>query len=165
MAERPPRVYCVDTSALIDLPIHYPRSVFGDTVWRSLEHLISARRLRVPREVRRELGKREGDEIYRWVKARPTMIVGPDAHEQRLLREIMERYPDWVDHETTLPVADPVLIALARSYNPTGIVVTHERPRGPGALKIPNVCQHYGIQWMTLPQMFVNEGWRFSPAP
>jgi hypothetical protein len=25
--------------------------------------------------------------------------------------------------------------------------------------------QHYGIQWMTLPQMFVNEGWRFSPAP
>jgi len=29
-------------------------------------------------------------------------------------------------------------------------------------MKIPNVCAHYGVTHMTLPQMFVTEGWNFG---
>jgi hypothetical protein len=77
----------------------------------------------------------------------------------------MDRFPTWVDYETSQPVADPVVIALARSYNPTATVVAHETPGGAGAMKIPNVCGVYGISWMTLPQMFVAEGWNFAGPP
>lgn len=106
-------VYCVDTSALIDLPLHYPSKVFNDTVWRSMEVLISTARLRAPREVRRELAKQEGDEVHRWVKRHSNLIVGLPPKQQTLLKEIMDRFPTWVDYETAQPVADPVLIALA----------------------------------------------------
>ncbi len=78
----------------------------------------------------------------------------------------MDQFPTWVDYDTALPVADPVVIALARSYNPTATVLAHERMGGAGAMKIPNVCAHYNIGYMTLPQMFVAEGWTFSrPTP
>ncbi len=115
----------------------------------------------MPREVRRELGKQEGDEIYRWVKARASIVVPLDTTQQRLLQEIMRTYPAWVDHQTSLPVADPIVIALARSYNPSGIVVTHETLGGRGAMKIPNVCRDYGIRCIRLPEVFVEEGWRY----
>jgi hypothetical protein len=144
VADRQRRVYWVDTGALIDLPIRYPRSVFGDTVWRSLEILIAEGRLRVLREVRRELGKQEGDEICRWVRSRGTVVVPLDAQQQHLLQEIMARYPRWVDHQTNLPVADPIVVALARSYAGSGTVVTHETPGGRGAMKIPTCVKTTG---------------------
>lgn len=156
------RVYCIDTSALIDLPLHYPSKVFKDTVWRSMEVLIGTARLRAPREVRRELAKQEGDEVHRWVGRHGNLIVGLPPRQQALLKEIMDQFPGWVDHETSLPVADPVVIALARSYDPSATVLAHERAGGPGAMKIPNVCAHYNIACMTLPQMFVAEGWNFG---
>jgi len=165
VAERPTEIYCVDTSALIDLPLQYPRSVFGDAVWRSLDILVSDGRLRVPREVRRELGKQEGDEIYRWVRSRGNMVIPLTLDQQGLLREIMARYSTWVDHQTQSPVADPIVIALARSYHPPGIVVAHEILGGPGAMKIPNVCRDYGIKCIRLPDLFVREGWRFASVP
>lgn len=161
MPSRTPGVYCIDTSALIDLPLNYPSKVFKGTVWRSLEGLIGTARLRAPREVRRELAKQEGDEVHRWVKGHNNLIVGLPSNQQVLLKQIMDQFPGWVDHETAQPVADPVVIALARSYNPLATVVAHERAGGPGAMKIPNVCAHYKITCMTLPQMFVAEGWTF----
>jgi hypothetical protein len=57
------RVYCIDTSALIDLPRHYPSKVFKGTVWQSIETLIGTGRLRAPREVRRELAKQDDESI------------------------------------------------------------------------------------------------------
>lgn len=137
--------------------------MFAGTVWRSLEQLVGAGRLRAPREVRRELFKQD-DEVYRWVKRHGSLIVGLAPQQQRLLKETMDRFPGWVDPETSAPVADPVVIALARAYNPPAVVVAHENPGGPGAMKIPNVCSAYKIPWMTLPQLFVAEGWAFGSA-
>jgi hypothetical protein len=130
-----------------------------------MEGLIGTGRLRAPREVRRELSKQE-DEVYRWVRRHGNLIVGLPPRQQVLLKEIMDRFPTWVDHETSQPVADPIVIALARSYNPPATVIAHENPGGSGAMKIPNVCGAYRIAWMTLPQMFVAEGWTFTvPTP
>lgn len=164
MASPPARVYCIDTSALVDLPRNYPSAVFQGTVWRSLETLIGVARLRAPREVRRELYKQD-DEVYRWVRRHGSLIVGLAPQQQRFLREIMDQFPTWVDHETSQPVADPIVIALARAYNPPATVVAHENPGGAGAMKIPNVCRTYDLSCMTLPQMFVAEGWAFGGSP
>lgn len=159
MAREEELVYVVDTSALVDLPILYPRAVF-DGLWTSLEQLIADQRLIAPHEVYRELGKKD-DEVFKWVKRHKAMFVDLGAAQQALLREILGAFPNWIDRETDKPVADPLVIALARSGSTPRCVVAHENPGGKGATRIPNVCQQYGIDYVKLAEMSVREGWRF----
>jgi len=74
--------YSVDTSALIDLWVrYYPPDVF-DTLWKHLDDLVRKGRLLAVDEVRRELEKKD-DELYKWVKARPNMLVPLDQTLQQ----------------------------------------------------------------------------------
>ncbi len=152
-------VYCVDTSALIDLPRHYPQASF-DAVWTSLELLIADKRLIAPREVLKELSKKD-DAVHRWAKKNSSMFLDLDGPQQALLSQIMSDFQNWVDLAATSPVADPFVIALARTGGSSRCVVSHENPGGPGAVKIPNVCQHYNVDHIRLVDVFVKEGWRF----
>ena len=54
--------------------------------------------------------------------------------------------------------ADPFIIAKAKVLN--GCVVTEER-RKPNAAKIPNVCEHFGVDYTNLQGFMEREGWRF----
>ncbi len=164
MANEPPVLYCIDTSALIDLRRRYPPKVFG-ALWVEIEALITAGRLIAPREVLREL-ERGDDYMFKWAKRHGAMFVDLDANQQQLLREILVAFPKWIDLDTDRPVADPMLIALARTRSladgaATRIVISHEVPGGKGATKIPNVCQQYGIPHIQLVDMFDREGWSF----
>lgn len=164
MASGPPPSYCIDTSALIDLGRRYPPRVFG-ALWSKVEELIAAGRLIAPREVLRELQKGD-DEMYQWAKGHPAMFVDLDHDQQILVAEIMAAFPSWIDTTTDRPVADPMVVALARSRTLADsgaprIVVSHEVPGGKGATKIPNVCQRYGVQHMQLVDVFEREKWSF----
>jgi hypothetical protein len=160
-------IYCCDTSALIDLRRRYPPKVFG-ALWTAIEDLIAAGRLMAPREVLRELEKGD-DEMYKFAKKHPAMFVDLDGDQQHLLAEIVTAFPKWVDTDTDRPVADPMVIALARHASlanggATRIVVSHEMPGGKGATKIPNVCQQYSIQHVQLVELFEREDWSFPAA-
>lgn len=153
-------VYCIDTSALIDLPRHYPQTVFPP-VWSSLEQLIVAERLIAPKEVLRELAKKD-DAVHKWARANGQMFVVLDGPQQTLLSQIMNDYQGWVDVSATTPVADPFVIALARTGGSPRCVVSHENAGGPGAVKIPNVCRGYAVEHIRLVDVFVKEGWTFT---
>jgi Domain of unknown function (DUF4411) len=112
VADGPP-VYCIDTSALIDLWRRYPQKVFGG-LWAAIEKLIEDGRLIAPREVLRDLQKGD-DEVYKWAKKRAKMFVDLDAEQQALLKEVLKDFPKWVDPLSQLPEADPLVIALARA--------------------------------------------------
>lgn len=56
------------------------------------------------------------------------------------------------------PVADPFLIARAMV---TGAVVVTEEKRKGNAAKIPNVCEHFNVDYMTLEDLMAEEGWQF----
>jgi len=164
MVSGPPAIYCIDTSALIDLRRRYPRKVFG-ALWAKVEELMAAGRLIAPREVLREV-ERGDDEMYQWAKKHRAMFVDLDHDQQTLLKEILAAFPSWVDTATDRPVADPMVVALARSRTLVDaggprIVVSHEILGGKGATKIPNVCQQYGIQHMQLVELFEKEDWSF----
>ncbi len=163
MADGPPPVYCVDTSALIDLWRRYPAKVFG-ALWTAVEQLIDQGRFIAPREVLRDLEKRD-DNVYKWAKKHSTMFVDLDAEQQALVKDMLKAFPKWIDLLSQQPEADPFVIALARSQSliPGGprIVVSHELPGGPGATKIPNACQKYNIPHIQLVDLFVKEGWSF----
>jgi len=140
-------------------PVTIPPAVFP-AVWTSLEQLVVAGRLIAPREVLRELAKRD-DVVHKWATANGHMFVNLDGPQQTMLTQIMTDFPGWVDLGASTPVADPFVIALARSGTAPRCVVSHENPGGPGAFKIPNVCQRYSVEHLRLVDVFVREGWTF----
>lgn len=156
-------VYCIDASALVDLKYDYPRTSFA-AVWTRLGALVPDGRLIAPREVYRELSKKE-DEVYAWAGANGAMFSDPDEQQQTIVREILKKYPRWIDVETERPVADPLVIAMARARRLAGVdcvVVVHEEMKGPGATRVPNVCREYDVPFMRLPEVIVAEGWSFA---
>ncbi len=59
---------------------------------------------------------------------------------------------------TGLPVADPFVIAAARIRG--GCVVTEEVKK-PNAAKVPNVCEHFGIECLNVEGFLEQNGWEF----
>jgi hypothetical protein len=54
--------------------------------------------------------------------------------------------------------ADSFVIAKAAVEN--RIVVTMEQPR-PHSVKIPNICDQFGVRWLSLEDFMAAEGWEF----
>lgn len=161
-------VYVIDTSALIDIKNIYPIDVFPG-VWSNLEKLVKNDRLAAPQEVLFELQKRD-DELTEWAKKHNTIFREPTPTQIDIVRQIL------VDHESFVKLgrgeydADPWVVALAYDLAHTQlavngskfdpIVVSHEELKG-NKIKIPYVCQKYGLKCIKALEMFRNEGWTF----
>jgi len=127
--------------------------------------LIEAGRLFAPREVLRELEKKD-DEILAWAKNFPLIFIEPDAQQLQLVKDILAKHAGLIDPNKYIPDADPFVIALALSRRqglfPSDCqVVTEEKLAGPGGLKIPNVCAAYNVPCIRLVNVFELEGWVF----
>jgi hypothetical protein len=134
--------------------------VFPD-LWDLAEELVRDGRLFAPLEVFREI--RPGDGIRDWASKRKSMFVDPDAAQGNLLREIRRDFPNIDRPGKPGPHADPWLIALTllrmRAEPKAKVhVITEETLKGPGSVKIPNVCSHYKIDCKKLPGIFATEG-------
>ena len=112
-------VYCIDTSALIDLKIYYPLNRFP-SMWQRLEQLVKVDRLIAPEQVFEELKPKlgsNGDEIYRWAKAHKRMFKALDSQQTKLATAIIAKFPGLIDPNKTIPDAGPFVIALASAIN------------------------------------------------
>lgn len=164
-------VYCIDTSALVDAWRPYPRDLFA--VWDQLERLVREGRLIAPSKVLTEL-QRKSDALLRWAQKHRRMFKRLDGEQLRLCAEICRLFPRLVDTSKAMEDAEPYVVALAveNTRKRSGetlferheyVVVTQERLSRPGERpRIPNVCQHYGLRWVNLFDMFRREGWRFE---
>jgi hypothetical protein len=103
--------YCIDASAFIDVRWYYPKDVFPG-VWNRISDLAKERRLVSPHEVRREL-QGKADEVLQWAKMRPSVFHKLDVKQQKIVREILQRFPILVDPNKLVREADPFVIALA----------------------------------------------------
>ncbi len=106
-----PPVYCIDTSALIDLHKLYPSDVFV-SLWEKLDELVKQGRLITPHEVFKEITRKD-DELLRWLKERKSMVTHLDQEQLDMVKGILQRFPQLVDPNRPLPEADPFIIALA----------------------------------------------------
>jgi hypothetical protein len=159
-------IYCVDTSTLIDLR-HYPRQVFG-SVWDRLEELVSSGRLISTDEVLVELERRD-DDVYRWAHTHRDLFRAPSREVILQVQQITNDFPDWGDlanRETAW--ADPLVVAEAVVeqrrqeavlFGTLCVVLTEERK--PPALRIPLVCERYGLDAVNFHEMLEREGWKF----
>ena len=163
----PRNIYCIDSCSLIFLLRIFSREVFHP-LCTILELLIEDRRLIAPREVFRELQKKD-DNVLQWANNFPLLFVEPDIEMLQSVTDIMDTHNTLVSHDSEYPNADPFVVALALNYQHNDedmvcFVVTEERVAGPGsmAIKIPNVCRDYGIQCVRLVEIFNLEAWVFQ---
>lgn len=161
-------IYCIDTSAFIDLRVLYPMDTFP-SLWDELDKLISSGRLISPAEVYDEIKKRD-TELLDWVKQRKSMFVKLDEAQDNEVKKVLAEFPDLSNAEKETPDADPFVVALALVRNNQSgqslflekcIVVQHERYNLTGKKKIPNVCRHYNIENIRIEQLFKLENWKF----
>jgi len=164
---QPIRIYCIDTSALVNMKILYPEDIFS-SLWRNLESLINKGFLISPSEVLEELRKKD-DELLKWALVHKTMFKDLDADQLEKVRSILRRFPGLVDFQKATPDADPFIIALAiceeqqrTLWDEHRIVISEEKPANSGARpKIPDVCKSYGVECISLTELFRKENWQF----
>ena len=151
-------ICCVDTSAFIDLNRRFPRDIF-ETIWTNIEAMSQGGDLIAPEEVFNELQVKD-DVIFKWAKDNRRSFLKLDSSQSEVVKDVLMRFPGFVDANRAIPIADPFVIALA--ITTTTCVVTEERFAKPNAKpRIPDACQHYKIQHYNLFDFFRAQGWKF----
>ena len=156
-------VYVFDSGPLIDLFRHYYRERFP-SLWKNFDRMVEDGRITSTREVSNEV-EGYGDELAEWAKQnRRKVFVTPTVTELEAVRDIfsVDHFQDMIRKKERMrgrPVADPFVIARAQCLD-NGCVVTTER-HSPNAPKIPNVCEHFGVDWTDLEGFMEREQWRF----
>jgi hypothetical protein len=150
--------YVIDTGALIDLwRRRYPRDVFP-TLWDNVDRMIQDGEIIAPQEVLHELEKQR-DDLCAWAK-KQKIFFSLDAEQLKWVKDIMSRFPSLIDPRSTDPDADPFVIALAISKGWS--VISSENRAGRGQwMKIPDVCDHYGLKCLPLLDFFREKQWNF----
>lgn len=156
-------IYIVDTNSFNVLENYYPARF--PSLWQNVDLLVREKRLLSVREVFNELDGTLSEEHFmqQWIKSNAGIFRSVSGDEGQFVADIFS-----VNHFRTLigqkqrlrgiPVADPFVIAAARACG--GCVVTEERMK-PNAAKIPNVCQHFGVDWTNIEGLLEREDWSF----
>ncbi|MEW6049533.1 MAG: DUF4411 family protein [Candidatus Zixiibacteriota bacterium] len=152
-------IYSLDSSSLIVAWTDaYPIAAF-ESFWKKLDELIAAERVVVSEEVFCELEKQD-DDLFKWVKVRPKMVVPHTEEIQDAVIELLKSHPLLIKATgTNRSGADPFVIALARCRK--AVVISQERTGSNGKPKIPDVCSHYKVPCERLKYLIANEGWKF----
>lgn len=157
-------MYVFDTNSLIVLFNHFYLDRFP-SLWARFDDLIVVQRIVSVREVYNEIMAYGGGEsrLLQWAKDHRNLFAQPTAEEMEFVAKIFS-----VPHFRTLirrkqmlqghPVADPFLVAKANLEN--GILVTQEERRD-NAAKLPNVCEHFDVQYTNLQGFMEREHWQF----
>jgi len=150
--------YSIDTSSLIHLK-HYPSDVF-QSLWENLENLIQNGRLISPREVLKELEKRD-DEILKWARIHKKMFRDLDPEQTKIVTDVLSNFLTLIDPNKETPDADPFVIALAKSEG-CSVITQEKKTTDPNSKpRIPNVCEKYNIKAISLFDFFRELKWKF----
>ena len=135
-------------------------------LWNALEELFATNRLISHRIVFDEI-TRAPDALAYWISSKKRFFLPVSYRQTELVARILARVPDLIDPDKEIDEADPWVIALAieKREAPTLLddhlgltVVTTENERSP--VKIPAVCQEFGVPHMNLKEFFADNGWK-----
>jgi hypothetical protein len=151
-----------DTSSLIVLKNFY-RGTFP-SLWSGLEQLVAKGSLISTREVFNELHNyNDADYVQEWARNHKTIFATPSNDELQFVARIFQipHFQAMIGRKELLkgtPVADPFVIAASAIKQ--GTVVTQEKLK-PNAVKLPNICQHFGIPYTDLEGFMAQQRWNF----
>jgi hypothetical protein len=154
--------YVFDSSPLSALFRNYYRRRFP-SLWQRFDALVVNGDIVSTREVLREIEDGPLDSLRDWAAQNNELFTIPNADEGLFVARIytIPHFQQNIERQKMLKGgrnADPFIIAKAAV---TGrAVVTMEQLR-PDAVKIPNICDHFGIPCKTLEEFMESEGWEF----
>jgi len=154
--------YVFDSDSLINLFRHYYPERFP-TLWEKFHALASAGELISVREVFNEIGSRE-DSLAIWAKEQKDILFSESTTgELKFVGKIfqVQHFQAMIRKQERLkgkPVADPFVIARAKI---SGACVVTQEKNTENAAKIPNVCDHFGIDCINLEGFMKKENWTF----
>ncbi len=155
-------VYVFDSSSFIVVGHYFPSNF--PSFWQRFDSAISERQIVSVREAYRELDNRATRQhLIDWVNRNKEIFLVPSPEETQFIAEIfsVRHFQQLINEKqrlTASPVADPFIVASAKVRN--ACVVTEESFKK-NAAKIPNVCEYYGIEWVTIQGFMDKERWRF----
>lgn len=163
-------IYCIDTSALIDLDRLYPKEVFPSLWEKYVVEIVDEGRLISPHEVRKEL-ERKDDELWNWIKSNcKELFIRDNQLVINRVVELQNTFERWIDPENPLRnMADPFVVALALEapnifpdvITEDIMVITHEEFTGNlDKCRMPDICKHLGLKTGRLIRLFKNEKWK-----
>jgi hypothetical protein len=154
--------YVFDNSPLSALFKNYYRGVF-QTLWQGFDDLVASGQILSTREVLREIEESSIQELRTWAADHKDIFATPTAEEAAFVARIyaVQHFQHNIEAKKLLKGghnADPFVIARAAITGST--VVTMERLKD-NAAKIPNICQHFDVECLTLEEFMEAEGWTF----
>jgi len=154
--------YVFDNSPLSTLFRNYYRKTFP-SLWQRFDQLVDDGRLVSTREVFREIEDGPSESLLEWAKKNRALFATPTPEEGAFVAQIyaVPHFQQNIEQKKLLRggrVADPFVIARAAVEN--RIVVTTELIK-PNAVKIPNICAHFGVRCMSLAEFMDAENWTF----
>ena len=156
--------YSLDTNTLSQIYRFYYKDRFP-SFWVRFNSLVSSARASSVSEVETELRGPIGlsSAVQELKRLNHDFFSAPSSGEQDFVAQIF-RVPHFLNLISAkaiakgTPVADPFVIAKAASM---GMCVVTEEVRRPNAARIPNVCDHFGVDCINLEQLMQREGWQF----
>jgi hypothetical protein len=145
-------IYLLDANVYIEAKNRYYRMTVCPGFWDWMDLQFESGQAVSIRMVFDELSK-NGDALSEWVKVRQHHFTQADDEKtQEVFSEIVQfvvDHPEYTEPHTNnfLAVADPWLIAKAKTSGAT--VVTHEvlAPSGSKKVKIPNICREFNVDF------------------
>ena len=143
--------YCLDANVLIQAWQKYYNPKFCPQYWDIINKLGHDEKIFIPKMVYDEIIKTD-DDLSSWLKASQIPIHKITEPVTVCLQKIYAKDPshkNLVDNTKARSLADPWVIAHA--MNEEAVVVTKEEKVtaiNSNKIKIPNVCDNMGIDWM-----------------
>jgi hypothetical protein len=156
-------MYVFDTNSVSILFDNFYLDRFP-SLWERFDELIAGGAVVSVREVYNEIIRRYRDtRLVQWAKTNREIFVEPSVEEMQFVSEIfsVRHFQALIRKRETLegtPVADPFVIAKAKVDK--RLLVSQETLK-PNAAKIPNVCEHFAVQYTNWEGFMEREGWQF----
>lgn len=158
--------YIIDSCSLVDLNRHNPLDVFP-SLWSKIGELINSGMMISHIEVFNEVSQQD-DNLCKWLKKYKNMFSNFSEKQAEIVKQILKKYPSFVKTDKRYD-ADPWLIALAKEIKDSPqktlftikrLIVTEESLRG-NKIKIPFICNDFGVECINRVEMFRQENWKF----
>jgi len=154
--------YVFDNSPLSALFKNYYRGVFR-SLWDGFDGLVAEGKFLPTREVRREIDDSGITLLIDWAELHKAIFATPTAAEGAFVAKIyaVAHFHQNIETKKLLKGdknADPFVIARAAVTEST--VVTMEQLKS-NAARIPNICEHFGLKWLSLEKFMEAEDWIF----
>lgn len=156
-------IYVFDDNSLSNILNFYYTDRFP-SFWEKFNEMIREKRIISVREVKFELLNKFNDEqIERLTKRNKNFFENPSPEELAFITKIysVKHFQQNLDKKKLLHggyFADPFIIAKA--WKVKGTVITEETFKE-NAVRIPNICEHFEIEYGKLENFLIKEDWKF----